>query len=444
MNWQNEITVSAEQTPGLVTFDNYEQVKAALENGLSLYKGMVYAPEQIDSAKEDRKQLKALKKRLADKEKELEAAYTLPFQDVKAKLDELIGMIDEPLKIIDSFIKTEESAAKRRELDAYARKKAAQLGDYAERVLNSPAFKNPKWENATYTVKKCHDEIDGIISRAATDIRTIHASAGKHAPVLMARYFETLSMDGSKEFLEAIENSAQADTLETEAADQVRGYKVLKITGTEDQMAGLLMQLDLMGMEYEELEDGMPREMKELTEPDFDSFVAFDIETTGSFGAASGDDEAGITEIGAVRVVNGEVVETFDELANPGREIVPRIARITHITNEMIADKPPIDEVMKRFAAFCGDSVLVGHNIKSSDLHYIGKAAKKAGVRMENPFLDTYILAKRFKEQMGWEKLNLGYLAGRYGFEHKEAHRAWSDAEVNVGVYFELKKLCGR
>ena len=42
---------------------------------------------------------------------------------------------------------------------------------------------------------------------------------------------------------------------------------------------------------------------------------------------------------------------------------------------------------------------------------------------------------------MGWEKLNLGYLAGRYGFEHKEAHRAWSDAEVNAKVYFELKKL---
>ena len=60
------------------------------------------------------------------------------------------------------------------------------------------------------------------------------------------------------------------------------------------------------------------------------------------------------------------------------------------------------------------------------------------------PFLDTYLLAKKFKDQMRWEKVNLGYLAGQYGFEHKEAHRAWSDAEVNAQVYFELQKLAGK
>ena len=57
------------------------------------------------------------------------------------------------------------------------------------------------------------------------------------------------------------------------------------------------------------------------------------------------------------------------------------------------------------------------------------------------PFLDTYILAKKFKNQMGWEKVKLGYLADQYGLEHKNAHRAWSDAEVNAQIYFELQKL---
>ena len=55
--------------------------------------------------------------------------------------------------------------------------------------------------------------------------------------------------------------------------------------------------------------------------------------------------------------------------------------------------------------------------------------------------MDTYILAKKFKTKQGWDKLNLGYLDEKYGFEHKEAHRAWSDAEVNAKVYFELQKL---
>ena len=202
--------------------------------------------------------------------------------------------------------------------------------------------------------------------------------------------------------------------------------------------------LELMGVEVDEIEDGMPQKMEELVSPEFDSFVAFDIETSGTNGAASGDGEAKITEIGAVRVVSGEVVEKFDELANPGRKIVPRIARLTHITDEMVADKPPVDEVIKAFREFVGDSILVGHNIKSSDLRYITKAAAKAGVHFGMPFLDTYLLAKQYKEQMGWENVQLSTLSAFYGVEHKEVHRAWSDAEVNAHIYFELKKLCGQ
>ena len=80
-------------------------------------------------------------------------------------------------------------------------------------------------------------------------------------------------------------------------------------------------------------------------------------------------------------------------------------------------------------------------NIKNSDLRYITKAANRAGIHFNLPFLDTYLLAKQFKNSQGWEKLNLSYLAQQYGFLHKEAHRAWSDAEVNAEVYFELKKL---
>lgn len=249
-------------------------------------------------------------------------------------------------------------------------------------------------------------------------------------------------MSAALHFLETLNDTQErVDEIAVESTSNVCGYKVLKITATEDQMASIFDQLELMGVEVEELEDGMPKAMPELTIPEFDSFVAFDIETTGSNGAANGDGEAKITEIGAVRVVNGVVVERFDELANPGRDIVPRIARMTHITNAMVADKPPVDEIIRRFHEFVGDSVLVGHNIKSSDLRYITKAADQAGVHFEIPFLDTYLLAKTYKTQMNWEKLNLPYLAQFYGFEHKEAHRAWSDAEVNAQIYFELQKL---
>lgn len=93
---------------------------------------------------------------------------------------------------------------------------------------------------------------------------------------------------------------------------------------------------------------------------------------------------------------------------------------------------------------FVGNSIVVGHNIKSSDLRYIAKVANKAGIHFVVSYLDTYILAKKFQKSQGCEKLNLGYLVDKYGFEHKEAHRAWSDAEVNAEVYFELQKLNDR
>ena len=440
---EKNFLILAEQRPGQVQFHNYNELKLILTEGLKKYTNIIYQPEQIDDAKSDLKALKSIKKKITDKRKELEDAYSAPYQDVKEKLNELVSLIDEPLKVIDKYMKHEEFNKKHSHIEIYAKQKASILGEFADNILQSPVFKNPKWDNATFKAKQWQDEINQKIEKAVNDIQTIQISGGKHTSALLARYFETLSIEGSKQFIDTIENNSESenDLIENNSSNQIKGYKVLKLTATEDQMANILNQLELMGIEVEEIEDGMPKLMNELTEPSFDSFVAFDIETTGTSGAANGDEEAGITEIGAVKVVNGKVVEKFDELANPGRKILPRISRITHITNEMIENAPNIDEVIKKFADFCGKDILVGHNIKSSDLHYIIKAAKKAGIPFENDFLDTYILAKKFKVEQQWEKLNLGYLASQYGIEHKEAHRAWSDAEVNVEVYYKLKEL---
>ena len=150
-----------------------------------------------------------------------------------------------------------------------------------------------------------------------------------------------------------------------------------------------------------------------------------------------------ITEIGAVRVVNGRITETFSQLVNPGRKILPRIAGITHITDEMVADQPGPEEAIRLFADFAGDSVLVGHNIRQSDLHYIDRAARRAGIRLENPFFDTYRFARRLKEAQGWENVKLEYLSQRFGIDQPDAHRAWCDAQANALLYIRLKELAG-
>lgn len=435
--------ILATQTPGVVRFDNYEELKTGLEAYVKdTFDVVNYEEQGITVAKADRDELKERKDVITKAKKELKEAYSAPYTEVEKKLDELAKIIEAPYKRAKEFVDEAEKIEKTNVVMQYARQRATELGEAGEKVIGSPAFFNPKWLNKTCKVKNYQDEIDQIIANATQDLLSIQSSGGDHVSILTARYYETLSMDGVKSFIETIESEMpMIDENAVVSENNVVGYKVLKITATEDQMASIMNQLDLMGVDFDEIEDGMPKSMEELTIPNFDSFVAFDIETTGSNGAANGDSEAKITEIGAVRVINGKVVERFDQLANPGRPITPMISRITHITNEMVADMPPVDDVIKMFYDFVGDSILVGHNIKSSDLRYITKAAHKAGIHFEVPFLDTYLLAKKHKDSQGWDKVNLGYLAQHYGFEHKEAHRAWSDAEVNAAVYFELKKL---
>jgi DNA polymerase III epsilon subunit family exonuclease len=440
-----DLIIVANQKPGQVTFDNFNEVKNELQQYINnSFSNVDYSVDGIEAAIADKDELKRLRDTVSKRQKELKEAYSAPYVAVEKMLNELLDIIDEPYKTAKTFVEQNEKLQKQEEIMRFAHNQALKYGEEGKKIVESPAFFNKDWMLKKYTVKKYQDEISAKLQKAVSDANSIKSSGGKNIQALMARFYDTLSMDGVESFLKSLEDNYESQDINAvEEENSVVGYKILKITATEDQMASILDQLKLMRVDVEEIEDGMPKPMIELTVPDFNSFVAFDIETTGTNGAANGDDEAQITEIGAVRIVDGKVVDKFDELANPGREILPRISRLTHITNDMVADKPPVSEVIGRFKEFVGDSILVGHNIKSSDLHYITKAANKSGVKFDMPFLDTYILAKQFKAKMGWEKVNLQYLSNFYGFEHKEAHRAWSDAEVNAQVYFELQKLRG-
>ena len=98
------------------------------------------------------------------------------------------------------------------------------------------------------------------------------------------------------------------------------------------------------------------------------------------------------------------------------------------------------EKILKKFKEFVGDSVLVGHNIKSCDIPHITRAAKRAGVAFDNAYLDTKKLAKIFQDKKNWEKITLPYLSQYYHVTQTEAHRAWCDAEANAYVYLKLKE----
>lgn len=442
-----ELTIITKQSPGIAEFDNFEEIKEYLSQSLEKYRNVVYSENDLKNAKADKAELNKLKKALDERRKEIKRIYMAPYLAIEAQIKELIAMIDEPLAEIDGFVKQAQETGKekkREEIKRFFDSVSSPLGDLGDLLFDSEAFFDNRWTNATVRAKEWQDEVREKIARAAGDLRTIQQVGGVNTPALITRYVETMNMEKTLEYrntLETTSYAAQTEVRETEDEDRVTGYKVLKVTGTRRQMAQLSDQLEFLGLDWEELEDGMPGELRELTAPDFDSFVAFDIETTGSFGAASGDREAEITEIGAVKVVNGQVVSKEDWLCNPGRRVTPFVSRITHITDDMLADKPPVSEVIRAFADYAGNLPLVGHNIKSSDLHYIIRAANKAGVRIENDFFDTYRYAKQFQSAQGWKSVKLEYLSDVFGIEQQSAHRAWCDAEANVGVYFKLKEL---
>ena len=444
-----ELFLVARQEPGIVSIDNYQELKQALEQHLEMYKTLAYSEDSIKEAKKDKDALTKLKKAIDEKRKEIKKVYMQPYTIVEEQAKELIALIDEPLSLIAEYLAQEEAAEKeirRSEIATYFHQHSAPLGELADSIFANPAFYESKWENKSTTAKAYQTAISAKIQAAAADISTIQASGGRYTAPLLERYFQTFSLDGLTEYrasLEAAELAIDANVSTIPDDDNVIGYKVLRLTGTAQQLTQILEQMELLGIDVDELEDGMPQEMAELHTPTFDSFVTFDIETTGTYGAAHGDVAPEITEIGAVKVVNGEIVARFSELANPGRKIVPRIARLTHITDDMLADKPPVGEVIRKFKDFVGDSVLVGHNIKNCDIPYISKAAKRAGIAFNNPYFDTYRYAKTMKAEMGWENVKLEYLSQQFGISQPDAHRAWCDAEANVGVYLRLKELGG-
>ncbi len=443
----DELTISTRQEPGIAELSNFNEIKAYLNVRLDAYRNLAYSEDSLKTAKEDKTALNKLKKALDTRRKEIKAVYMEPYLHVETQIKELITMIDEPLVAIDSFVKGMDEEDKRQKRDlihSWYEKEATPLGELSEKVFNSPAFFDTKWLNKSCKASEWQAAVKEKISKCTADVASIQAFSGAQTAAVLNRYLEDMDIRAVAEYKRQLEEAARLTEVTVKPVpeeDKIIGYKVLKVYGNQRQMEQLFDQFALLDMEVDELEDGMPKPMTELLTPSFECFVAFDIETSGTFGAANGDAPAEITEIGAVKVLNGQIVETKDWLCNPGRRIVPRIAHLTHITDEIVRNSPPVEAVVREFAEFVGNLPLVGHNIRNSDLHYVSRAAKRAGIAMNNEFFDTYLYAKTLKAAQGWENVKLETLSSIFGVEHPEAHRAWCDAEVNAKVYFFLKSL---
>ena len=163
-----------------------------------------------------------------------------------------------------------------------------------------------------------------------------------------------------------------------------------------------------------------------------DEFIVFDIETTGLSAL-----NCKITEIGAVKIKNGEILERYNTFVNPECPIPEEITKLTSITDEMVADARTIDEVLPEFLAFVGDRLMIAHNA-DFDTSFIRVAAKTLEIPFSNPYLDTVGLSRFLNPELKSHKLNL--LAEHYKLGDFHHHRACDDAEMLAMIFFGMAK----
>jgi len=152
------------------------------------------------------------------------------------------------------------------------------------------------------------------------------------------------------------------------------------------------------------------------------TYVVVDVETTGGRG-----DNHRVTEIGAVKVRNGKVVDQFQTLLNPQRSIPPGITRLTGISPEMVAGAPYFVDVADEFEAFMQDSIFVAHNVEF-DYGFIAREFAHIGRPFRFPKLCT--CASMRKLYPGHRSYSLAALSRAYDISLKQHHRAMCDAEA--------------
>lgn len=167
------------------------------------------------------------------------------------------------------------------------------------------------------------------------------------------------------------------------------------------------------------------------------TFVVFDLETTGLNSSPSGGNMDRIIEIGAFKIINGEIRESFSTFINPERKLSQEIVKLTGIDQETVNDAPTYKQVMPDFFKFIDGCYLVGHNAANFDFKFIDYYCSVCGYVPERKIFDTIPLAQQLLRLSNY-KLNT--VADHFGitFNH---HRAIDDALATAKIFIELIKL---
>lgn len=242
-------------------------------------------------------------------------------------------------------------------------------------------------------------------------------------------------------------NMSQMDAV-TSAGDLVNrayqwGHKAVAITdhGVAQAFPDAMKAADKINKDEEKIKiiygveayfmDDLVESVKGDADTGFDgTFICFDIETTGLSAARDK-----ITEIGAVKVENGVITDTFSTFANPEMPIPQKITQLTGVTDDMVKDAPSQSEAVGAFLEFAGDNVLVAHNAPF-DTSFIAKACEDMGREYNYTSIDTVAISRAILTDIKNCKLDTVAKFLRLGdFNH---HRATDDAEMLARIFINL------
>ena len=169
--------------------------------------------------------------------------------------------------------------------------------------------------------------------------------------------------------------------------------------------------------------------------------VVFDLETTGLVWQPSMGKMDKIIEVGAVKIVDGEIREKFASFVACNERLTPKIVELTGIHDEDLYGAPTVDKVLADFFKFVDGAVLVGHNV-NFDYGFIRHYGKENGYVFSNPSIDTVTLAQEQLASVGLANYKLNTIAEYYGFDFNH-HRAFEDAATTAKIFIELIKRRG-
>ncbi|MBM7837683.1 DNA polymerase-3 subunit alpha (Gram-positive type) [Alkalihalobacillus xiaoxiensis] len=190
----------------------------------------------------------------------------------------------------------------------------------------------------------------------------------------------------------------------------------------------------IYGMEANIVDDGVPiaynSDHRHLLD---EEYVVFDVETTGLSAVYNT-----VIELAAVRIKNGEIIDTYESFADPKEPISALIVELTGITDDMVKGAPDPLEVIKQFREFAGDATLVAHNA-SFDIGFLNVGYKKLGLQeVQNPVIDTLELGRFLYPEFKNHRLNT--LCKKFDIELVSHHRAIYDTQATAYLLWKMVK----